>query len=74
MAILETLMFVTLGGWILADGQVALERREVGSWSTPSPLSPDPWRRWLTGSVSLRTSHSCTSRYCNALACHSSGR
>jgi hypothetical protein len=24
---------------ILVDGQVALERREVGSWSTLSPLS-----------------------------------
>jgi hypothetical protein len=59
---------------ILVDGQVALERREVGSWSTASPLSPDLWHRWLTGSVSFRTSHSCTSRCCNALACHRSGR
>ena len=24
---------------IFVDGQVALERREVGSWSTPSPPS-----------------------------------
>jgi hypothetical protein len=30
---------------ILIDGQVALERREVGSWSAPAHLA-DPWRRW----------------------------
>ena len=52
------------------------DRRREGKWAHGVPrahLAP-PWRRWLTGSVSLRTSHSCTSRYCNALACHRSGR
>ena len=58
---------------VLVDGQVALERKEVGSWSTRAHLA-DAWRRWLTGSVTQRMSHSCTSRCCTALACQRSGR